>query len=477
MPKLRLSIRKKLLVFYIVSVSAVAMLDLYVQLVTYHGVQEFDFRLNRYHQIHRLRLDLAQQFHRIERQLREGNIPNESQLDQEERLLYFTLSQLEASQSETKNIFFNLQATRRGLDAYFLQLGRGIAGRQKKETGWYQDIAYAYKIATYIDGYLAATLSDAMQAGTDLYQDLVERIHRIRAVTLGLLGFFILLFGFAALAFSSAIANPIHRLADASQRIARGDLEVPEIRTATGDEIDMLSTAFNTMSQNIKQMVQVLREKAELERRLREEDQALREAQFINLQDQIRPHFLFNAINTIARTALFEEAHETERLALALGALFRYSLASPNALVTIQEEAAVVEEYLKFQALRFGKRLQWSLTIQKSARSVLIPRFTVQPFVENAVRHGIEPLEQGGLVKITITRRANLVYVKILDTGRGMSLHGTREEHEGVGISNVRKRLQLCYGDRSSLHLKSRIGQGTIVFLSFPVEPNMEVYL
>lgn len=323
MPKLRLSIRKKLLVFYIVSVSAVAMLDLYVQLVTYHGVQEFDFRLNRYHQIHRLRLDLAQQFHRIERQLREGNIPNESQLDQEERLLYFTLSQLEASQSETKNIFFNLQATRRGLDAYFLQLGRGIAGRQKKETGWYQDIAYAYKIATYIDGYLAATLSDAMQAGTDLYQDLVERIHRIRAVTLGLLGFFILLFGFAALAFSSAIANPIHRLADASQRIARGDLEVPEIRTATGDEIDMLSTAFNTMSQNIKQMVQVLREKAELERRLREEDQALREAQFINLQDQIRPHFLFNAINTIARTALFEEAHETEQLALALGALFR----------------------------------------------------------------------------------------------------------------------------------------------------------
>ncbi|MCA1949413.1 MAG: sensor histidine kinase [Treponema sp.] len=477
MPKLKLSIRKKLLLFYIASISAVAMLDLYVQFVTYHGVQEFDFRLNRYHQIHRLRLDLAQQFQRIERQLREGNIPDEAQIDQEQRALYFTLSQLESHESESKNVYFNLRATRRGLDAYFIQLGKGIAARGRKETAWYQDIAAAGRIGAYVDSYLAAMLSDAMQAGSDLYQNLVERIHRIRAVTLGLLGVFIILFGLAAIAFSSAIAKPIHRLAEASQRIAQGDLDVPEIITATGDEIDTLASAFNTMSQNIKRMVQDLRDKAELERKLREEDLALKEAQFINLQDQIRPHFLFNAINTIARTALFEGARETEQLTLALGALFRYALASPQALVTIEEEASIVSEYLKFQSLRFGKRLQWKVNIQKSARSVLIPRFTLQPFVENAVRHGIEPLEQGGSVELTINRRGNMVYAKIKDTGKGMSLNKIDKLHEGLGISNVRRRLQICYGDRASLQIKSTLGQGTTVSIAFPADTTMEVHL
>lgn len=78
MPRMKLSIRKKLLIFYLIAISAVTLLDLYVQLVTYHGVQEFDFRLNRYHQIHRLRLDVTQQFLRVERQLREGSIPDEA---------------------------------------------------------------------------------------------------------------------------------------------------------------------------------------------------------------------------------------------------------------------------------------------------------------------------------------------------------------------------------------------------------------
>lgn len=474
MPLLKMSIRKKLLLFYLLAISAVAILDLYVQIVTYRGVQEFDFRLNRYHQIHRLREDLAQQFQRIERQLREGNFPDESQIGQEEQALYFTLSQLESVDPETKDVFFNLRATRRGLDAYFIKLEKGIQERKNSVSGWYQNVANAGKIAFYVDGYLATTLSKTMQAGSDRYQELVQGIDRIRIITLGLLGMFIVIFGFAAVAFSSAIANPIHRLADASQRIARGDLDVPEIRTSTGDEIDSLASAFNIMSQNIKKMVQDLRDKAELEQRLREEEQALREAQFINLQDQIRPHFLFNAINTIARTALFEGAHETERLTLALGTLFRYALPSPHALVPLQEEAEVVEKYLEFQTLRFGKRLQWNMRIQKSARAVPIPRFILQPFVENAVRHGIEPLEQGGMVNITITRKAEMVYIKIADTGRGMPKMEDRNIQEGVGIGNVRKRLQLCYGEEASLHIKSAFGQGTVVFLSFPVQSNLE---
>ncbi|AEJ20730.1 sensor histidine kinase [Gracilinema caldarium] len=477
MALIKLSIRLKLVMFYIIAISAVAILDLYVQLVTYQGVQEFDIRLNRYHRIHQLRLDLGQQFQRVERQLREGTTPDESQLAFEQQSLYFSLSQLEADDHESKNVYFNLRATRRGLDAYFLLLAKGIAKREMRELGWYQDIALANRIVNYIDGYLAATLSDAMQAGAHIYQILIKRIHRIRIFTLELLGICIGIFIITGVAFSSSIAKPIHRLAEVSQHIAQGELNVPEIYTNTGDEIDILSQSFNTMSRNIKKMVQDLQEKAKLERQLREEELALREAQFINLQDQIRPHFLFNAINTIARTALFEEAHETEKLALALGTLFRYALASPEAFVTIQEEADVVEEYLKFQALRFGKRLRWVMRIQKCVRSVLIPRFTLQPLVENAVRHGIEPLEQGGMVSVDITRKSSTVFVKIKDTGKGMVVEKGCAVHEGLGISNVRKRLLLCYGDGAILRLTSKEGQGTKVLLKIPVRPKMETMI
>ena len=138
----------------------------------------------------------------------------------------------------------------------------------------------------------------------------------------------------------------------------------------------------------------------------------------------------------------------------------------------------IVEEYLAFQRLRFGERLRWTVEAAPELQDVRIPRFTIQPFVENAVRHGIEPQEEGGSVEISARIRKGRLLLDIRDTGVGMAAAGRGSSGgrspgragEGIGISNVRKRLELRYGPAARLTVRSERGQGTAVRIGIPAE-------
>jgi len=473
---MRIHIRAKLLWFYILIIIAVVLVDVVSQFVSYGAVREFEDRLSMYHEIHGLRTSLNAYFQRIDRLLRDGTIPEESELEKIRYTCFYTLDQLAPAGNGSLNSYFNVQASRRGLEALFDKVSTAIGQRIAQDKNWYLSMASAGRIAGYVDLYLSNLLSESMRLGQERYQKILAQIQRVRYLTLGGLAVFFTLFGIAALAFSAAVADPIRRLAVSAERIAHGDLDVEEVRADTGDEVEILARSFNTMILSIKNMVEGLKDKADLERKLREEERALRTAQFISLQDQIRPHFLFNALNTIARMALFEGAQETEKLTLALGRLFRYALGAPESLVPLKEEVSVVEEYLQFQKLRFGDRLSWSIRISDSAAPFPVPRFTLQPFVENAVRHGIEPKEEGGTVEIRVLKRHEMIYITVRDTGIGMpelgidGLDRGDKGAEGIGIANVRKRLALRYGERARLSIKSEHGRGTLVRISLPLE-------
>ncbi|HSV55671.1 MAG TPA: histidine kinase [Magnetospirillaceae bacterium] len=485
-PRLRLGIRAKLLLFNGAAVLAAVLLDVALQLTTYGAVREFETRLVRYHSLHRLRSGLSAQHARVENLMRETpEEAGELALEQDLQDYLLVINQLEEAEPESLEVFFARQAAERGLTAYFEKLEAAVRRRTAGDRNWYQDMAWAGRIAGYIDGYLATFLSEAMRYGDARYQAHVRRIELTRRFTLAALAAFLVLFGAAAAAFSSSIAAPIRRLAAASERIAAGELNVPEVLALTGDEVEILARSFHTMSRSIASMVVDLKGKAELERNLREEERllmekerALREARFIALQDQIQPHFLFNALNTIARTALLEGAPRTEALSLALARLLRYALGAPASMVSLREELGIVEEYLGFQRIRFGDRLRWTVDAPESVLSLAIPRFTVQPFVENAVRHGIEPREEGGRVDIRASIRRGRLVLAIRDTGVGMDLASRRPESqrgmdgrgEGIGIANVRRRLELRYGPSARLSVRSRKGEGTEVLLRMPAE-------
>ncbi|GAB1481945.1 hypothetical protein MASR2M78_07600 [Treponema sp.] len=480
----RLGIRSKLLGFYTVALLAVALLDLAVQVAAYGAAKDFEGRLSRYHSVHRLRLSLDNHFKRAERILRESNEIDQDAIDQDMQGFWFTLSLLENEEAESLNAFFNVQAVRRGMDAYWRYLGSAVQRRQAQEKDWYLDFASAGRIASYVDGYLSSLLSESLDSGERQYRAVVQRISVFRVASLTALAFFTIFFGIFAIAFSASVASPIKRLAQAAERIAAGDLEVEEVNASTGDEVETLAQAFNIMSRNLRSMVEDLRGKAELEKKLREEERelleteaALREAQFMSLQDQIRPHFLFNALNTISRTALFEGAPDTERLSLALAKLLRYSLFPSESLVSVNEEAEILREYLAFQEIRFGERLHWDIRVDSGAGDILMPRFTLQPLVENAVRHGIEPLEKGGRVEVIARKRRGRLYLLVIDSGIGMNkqeaqdlIRGTKAggAQGGLGFRNIVQRLELRYGGEERISVRSQIGGGTEVRVSFP---------
>ncbi|HUW71491.1 MAG TPA: sensor histidine kinase [bacterium] len=487
----RFGIRSKLLLFYAVIIVLVACVEIVTQTASFRTARGFEEELSRYHMVHRFRVAFGQ--HRVltERYLREL-APEQAESVRDGLLRLRQMADDVHPVGEQKlQYFFEVQASERGLEAYARLVASAVHKRATLQGDYYTDFAKADRIAGYVDSYLSNLQSMLLENGEADFKDEVSRVSTYRVVTLALLSFAGVLSTIFALYFASSISVPIRRLADASARMAAGDLSVQPVEVATGDEIETLARSFNAMSRTVRERISDLREKALLEKRLHDEElivlnmeHALQEAQFINLQDQIRPHFLFNALNTIARTALLEDASGTVRLAHGLGRLMRYALADTGALVPIGEELSVLREYLSFQQIRFGDRLDWVVTSISEVDGIIVPRLILQPLVENAVRHGIEPKESGGKVIVAICSRRGRILIRIVDTGVGieparlvalrvaMNADGQRSstDHFGIGVANVTRRLALRYPGKALCRIVSSMGRGTVVHISIPFQ-------
>ena len=250
---------------------------------------------------------------------------------------------------------------------------------------------------------------------------------------------------------------------------------------------DLLYTIANYLVE--KQMIHIMQEELhnkniELmeEVKLRSEVEAsLKEADLKALQAQINPHFLFNVLNTIGRLALLEGADKTQEMIYAFSDMMRYTLKKEkNNVVTLKEEMEHVQNYLSIQKMRLGNRLNYSVQIDEMAEDILCPFMTVQPFVENAIIHAVEPNAKGGRVEITADIQKDGALLKIIDDGKGISrdrihkiLDGTyeadgREKNTGIGINNANKRLMYYYGVDYGVEIKSEMEQGTEITIRIP---------
>lgn len=215
-------------------------------------------------------------------------------------------------------------------------------------------------------------------------------------------------------------------------------------------------------------------------------EKTLKVAELKALQLQINPHFLLNSLNIIYMLSLMEEANETQKLIRALSGLLKNNLQKGRSMVTLGEELAAVDDYLLIQRTRFGERLQIRKKVDPALLQVEVPLLILQPLVENAVVHGIEPKEEAGLLKITGWLEKNLVCFSIEDNGVGMDEQKLEEvqkyivsaegDNESMGLYNVHKRCQLLYGPAYGLQISSTLGEGTKVLLVLPAGLEMPVY-
>jgi two-component system, LytTR family, sensor histidine kinase AlgZ len=182
------------------------------------------------------------------------------------------------------------------------------------------------------------------------------------------------------------------------------------------------------------------------------------------LQARINPHFLFNTLNSIA-ALIREDPARAETMTLQLSGLFRYTLQAPRAgLVTLGEELVIVQGYLAIEQERLGTRLTSEVDVDAALHDLRIPALTVQPLVENAIKHGIATGVAGGSVRVRGWREGDLVHISIVNSGTGPSgSAGT-----GEGLESVRRRLRATFGARSAVMLTTRSG-ATEARVTFPV--------
>jgi len=188
------------------------------------------------------------------------------------------------------------------------------------------------------------------------------------------------------------------------------------------------------------------------------------QAELKALQAQINPHFLFNSLNTLYGTIDRANA-EARRLVLNLADVYRYLLRSERALVSVEEELRIVRAYLEIEELRLGSKLRTEVDAEPAAMRVTIPLLSIQPLVENAVKHGVASRREAGFVRTQIRAAGESVSVEVSNSGEWDGPLAPLAPERGIGLANVRRRLELCYGSAASFEIRTSAGVTTVAFV------------
>lgn len=230
------------------------------------------------------------------------------------------------------------------------------------------------------------------------------------------------------------------------------------------DEIGELKNSYNTMLVEINRLIDVIVEK----------ETAYQKAELNALQEQIKPHFLYNTLETIALLALEKPREEVYDAIETLGDFYRKFLSKGREQITLSDEFEIAKNYLKLQELRYGDIFRATYELDEKVQNVLIPRLILQPLVENAIYHGIRPKGEKGDILIEAKLQEQELVIKVRDTGIGASQTWISEvmskEGQSFGLKSTLERISKYYHDRSSYHISSEEGYYFEVDIYIPVE-------
>lgn len=333
----------------------------------------------------------------------------------------------------------------------------------------------ATRISTYMSEMSLALLDTELKTYNRFYRGIIDQSGEVMKLGIWVLLLIACVLLLVTYWFSLSITRPVYKLTKAANELSKGNFGQP-VKVETNDEIAFLAKTFDRMRININNLISEIKHKAQLERELQESKLLLQESQFRSLQSQINPHFLFNTLNTLSKKAYLEGSEETSDLLVSVAGILRYNLKRLDRSVTLHEEVVVLKQYMDIQKARFTDRLHLHMEVDPSCLGMKIPALTLQPIIENAVIHAVEPKEDGGVIWFRVMEEVDHVRIEIEDDGMGMSeekrlqiINETpvlSEGHStGIGFSNVVKRLRLFYGYEDVIDIESVEGRGTKVIL------------
>lgn len=327
--------------------------------------------------------------------------------------------------------------------------------------------------AAYIDRYVRDLLHERMEQGGKQWRVIAETNSRNnrRAVLFLLLTSSLIVL--VIVIFTKSILKPLTDLGHAADEIGKGQYDAPPLQVKGTDEVGRTAHSFNLMQTKIRKTVHALEQQAEMEKHLREQEKEaaqmqrrLQESRFAQLQSQIKPHFLFNTLNTIAALAREENALLSEDLILRLSSFFRYSLESDERTVTLGREVRLLRDYMELQETRYGDRIAMEIISDPLLESVTVPKFILQPLVENSIIHGLRSRKEGGHIRVRIKNETRGITITVTDNGCGFDsqkIDFSCSECGSVGLVNIKERIELSGGE---FRIFSRFRLGTTVRLT-----------
>jgi sensor histidine kinase YesM len=365
------------------------------------------------------------------------------------------------------------------IDSFIETTNRSLKFQSEEEVeASAKEFSEATRISTYISEMTLTVIDTELKTYDRFYREIIEQSDEFKKLGIWLLLLIIVFLLLLTYWFSLTITRPVQQLTKAANELSKGRFDRP-IKVDSNDEISFLAKTFDHMRININNLISEIQQKAQLEHELQQNKLLLQESQLRSLQSQINPHFLFNTLNTLSKKAYLEGAEETSDLLVSVAGLLRYNLKRLDRSVTIHEEVVVLQQYMEIQKARFTDRIDFHMDIDESCLHIHIPGLTLQPIVENAVIHAIEPKEDGGSIWFRVLDGIDSVTIEIEDDGVGMSedkvtqileerLVETEGHSTGIGFSNVVKRLRLFYSFEDVIHIDSTAGRGTKVVLKIP---------
>lgn len=271
------------------------------------------------------------------------------------------------------------------------------------------------------------------------------------------------------------INRPVARLQKKMQEISQGDFSY-DAAIEWSNEFGEIGKGINSLSTNVVQL---------MENRIAVEKQQ-KELEYQVLQSQVNPHFLYNTLNSIKWMATIQNATGIAEMTTALSRLLKSISKGTRQVIPIREEVELLKNYIVIQQYRYGGIITVTYQIEEETLSYLIPKFTLQPIVENAMFHGIEAKGGSGEVKISIFintwNTLPGIAIEVTDNGIGMApelieqvLSGNTQEIQHdffrkIGINNVNKRIQFYFGEDYGISIQSEIGKFTTMHIQLPCQ-------
>lgn len=291
-------------------------------------------------------------------------------------------------------------------------------------------------------------------------------------IALGALG---LLAGMALVyILTRSVLKKLGEIKESMKEVANGNFD-SRIEVTDADDISQLALAFNDMSQRISELMAELVEKERM--RSNAELQVL-EYKYRALETQIRPHFIYNALEVISSMAKIKGETEMIDIVQTISRYFRnITQSTTDQFITVQQEFDRLQDYTRIYQFMHGDHLKTVFSARETARNAMIPTMILQPVVENSLKYGLRSQEEDSEIRVHAYTQDGKLLITIRDNGKGL----TQEQMEklekgetaessssGIGMANVRQRLKLIYGDKSSISFRNRTAGGVKVTIEIP---------